>query len=58
MGGVLAMTNLEKIQKALELICEVKKDVEDDNLLQEFIDNSISSLELVKRWIRNQKSNG
>ena len=52
------MTNLEKIQKALELICEVKKDVEDDNLLQEYIDNSISSLELVKRWIRNQKSSG
>ncbi|MDF2523487.1 MAG: hypothetical protein K0R31_1128 [Clostridiales bacterium] len=51
-GGVLIMTSLEKIQRALDLICEVKNEVTDDELLQEFIDNSISSIELVKKWFR------
>lgn len=48
------MTSLEKVQKALDLMSEVKKEVNDDDLLQEFIDNSISSLEVVKRWYKDK----
>lgn len=51
--GGIGMTNLEKIQKAIELMRELKDDTRDDSIVQAFIDSSITGLEALKKWIKN-----
>lgn len=47
------MTKFEKIQKAIQLIKEVKLEIPDDSLVQMFIDEDITRLERLEEWIKN-----
>ncbi len=49
------MTNLERIQKAIELTNEVKDTSGENGIIQMFIENSISSLKCLEKWINNEE---
>jgi hypothetical protein len=48
------MTSLEKIQRAIELTNEVKEASGENGIIQMFIENSLSSLKCLEKWIKNE----
>jgi hypothetical protein len=46
------MTNFEKIQKALELVKEVQEETTTDALLQMIIEEDLTRLEHLKKFIK------